>query len=347
MKSIILAAAILAQCPGGQCPTQPAWQVQVQQQRRQASVKVSEAWQQFPIVATVPASRSYRGVRDDVLAHGGTDSSTHEGVHFINSDLRMTAGGTGRANAVYLLSDAAAFVWEPPIKLSQVANAIPQEKRGEGFSLYLVQAARDWNDCPCYVLDEWSAYIAGCLAYREAGDASNASLSLRRAIEFSWYGHTLADLATQCQGYDARQLVAIVNLLKDRTRALVEPVRVVRENRACDPVRPPAIDPLPPAPPIPEEDKLENRVAKLEAQVAALKLQPGPPGERGPQGERGPAGKDGTNGRDGKDAAPLDIAKLPPIHVQVIRDGKVIESEDVPLGGTLPLRLVPVVSPGR
>jgi hypothetical protein len=39
------------------------------------------------------------------------------------------------------------------------------------------------------------------------------------------------------------------------------------------------------------------------------------------------------------------VKTLPPIHVQVIRDGRVIQSEDIPLGGVLPLRLVPVTKP--
>ncbi len=116
------------------------------------------------------------------------------------------------------------------------------------------------------------------------------------------------------------------------------------------------------------------RIDKLETQIAALQLRPGIPGLRGPTG---PAGKVGTAGRDGKDASlqpiPLDdlaaevlgrlppiymqvirngkVVKLkaiplggtlPPIHVQVIRNGKVIENADVPLGGTLPLRLISV-----
>jgi hypothetical protein len=150
---------------------------------------------------------------------------------------------------------------------------------------------------------------------------------------------------------------------------------------------------------------LEARVAILEAKVAVLENRPVPPGPTGPPG---PAGQDGREGKPGpvgpagKDGElqPIPIEqlaaavqeKLPPIHVNVIRqknvkcdDGQVrpvwiddvkkpfvlvggqrdfrqaaypnyvppassaekpamivIETEDVPLGGTLPLRLVPV-----
>lgn len=104
-----------------------------------------------------------------------------------------------------------------------------------------------------------------------------------------------------------------------------------------------------PQPPAVNNSALEERVAKLEAQLAALAItpaQPGPPGPAGPQGPPGKDGKTGASGRDGKDgelqSIPLDqIAaevrkKLPPIYVGAIRDGKVVKGLAVPLGGTLP-----------
>jgi len=107
---------------------------------------------------------------------------------------------------------------------------------------------------------------------------------------------------------------------------------------------------------------LQARVEALEAKLTALEVKPGPAGPRGPLGPQGPPGRDGRNGEDGtngKDGNPAQLQpipieelaavvqrKLPPIHVQIVKNGKVIQSVDVPLGGTLPLRLVPVVSTG-
>ena len=82
--------------------------------------------------------------------------------------------------------------------------------------------------------------------------------------------------------------------------------------------------------------ELRSRIGGLEAEVASLKrLEPipaGNDGERGPQGERGPAGAPGK----------VDYKDLPPFTVQTVKDGKVIESTQVFLGGVLSLRLVPV-----
>ncbi len=97
---------------------------------------------------------------------------------------------------------------------------------------------------------------------------------------------------------------------------------------------------------------IDARLDRIEKLIAALAKQPSQPGPAGPQGPPGDDGKAGPIGPAGKDAPlqpiPIDdivaevIARLPPIHVKVIRDGKVIEEADVYLGGTLPLRLVPV-----
>jgi len=106
----------------------------------------------------------------------------------------------------------------------------------------------------------------------------------------------------------------------------------------------------------PHRDKLqiavlEQRIARLEVTIAGLEKKcdtPSAPGEPGPQGPAGPQGEQGPAGKDGKDAV-VNLAalakKLPPIHVQNLSpDGEVTDSLDVYLGGTLPLRLVPVGS---
>ncbi len=85
-----------------------------------------------------------------------------------------------------------------------------------------------------------------------------------------------------------------------------------------------------------ELKKQAAQIVVLQAEVEALKkLEPiprGNDGQPGPRGERGPAGPPGK----------VDYRNLPPIIVQTVKDGKVIESEQVFLGGVLSLRLVPV-----
>ncbi|MFA6245169.1 MAG: hypothetical protein WC655_29770, partial [Candidatus Hydrogenedentales bacterium] len=123
---------------------------------------------------------------------------------------------------------------------------------------------------------------------------------------------------------------------------------------------PTVVCPLPiPAPDTPQPavdiSALQARIEALEAKVAALEKMPGPTGPRGPPGPAGKDGRDGSNGTNGKDGNPAQLQPIPidqiaeeitkrlkPIHVQVVKNGKVIQSVDVPLGGTLPLRLVPV-----
>jgi hypothetical protein len=129
---------------------------------------------------------------------------------------------------------------------------------------------------------------------------------------------------------------------------------------------PPPASPLPPPAPTPPGTdpaikRLEARVATLEARVTMLEAvsrTPGPPGKDG---------RDGTDGLPGPPAVvdyerlAADIAKriapdqpdydritaevakrLPPITVQTLKAGKVLAEEKVPLGGVLPLNLVPV-----
>ena len=95
-----------------------------------------------------------------------------------------------------------------------------------------------------------------------------------------------------------------------------------------------------------------DRLDKIERILSDLvnNPQPSPPGPAGPQGapgKDGKAGPIGPRGPAGKNAElqPIDLddlaaavlEKLPPIHVQLIRDGKIIKTQDVFLGGTLPL----------
>ncbi len=126
--------------------------------------------------------------------------------------------------------------------------------------------------------------------------------------------------------------------------------------RWVSPIRPntkrplPAIQPVNPATTLPD---CRNELAVLIKAQAASQVQidqlmvlvnnltkqksiPGPPGKDGKDGLTGPAAV-----IDYERLAQEVQKRLPPITVQVIKDGEVIDSEDVFLGGVLPLRLVP------
>jgi len=113
---------------------------------------------------------------------------------------------------------------------------------------------------------------------------------------------------------------------------------------------------LPPEPPDGDGCAASDQIAALQAEIVAIKASiaalkplpgvPGPPGPQGPPGEQGPPGPAGQDGES--TPIPIDdirqqiIAALPPITFQTWREGELLETEEVYLGGTLPIRLVPV-----
>lgn len=84
----------------------------------------------------------------------------HETTHMINLDLRNTFKKDKDINAFYLPPGWAVIIDEPRIRKSQVAEYVPTNVRGYRFSTY-VTGARDWEDKPLYLIDEWCAYING------------------------------------------------------------------------------------------------------------------------------------------------------------------------------------------
>ena len=91
---------------------------------------------------------------------------THEGTHGVNARIRREKGSPGIVG-IYIGGLRCCLLEVPPIKLSDVAKAVPRELRGDIYTLYLVQQQRWWENDPLYVLDEWSAYLQGA-DYRQA-----------------------------------------------------------------------------------------------------------------------------------------------------------------------------------
>lgn len=102
----------------------------------------------------------------------------------------------------------------------------------------------------------------------------------------------------------------------------------------------------------PRIDALEKRLAALLGAVeklATMQSQPGPQGEKGPAGPAGKDGRDGERGPAGEvpDQWQVRIAALEALVAGGINfelyspDGQQIDREQIPLGGTLRLRLYP------
>ena len=87
----------------------------------------------------------------------------HETTHGINSDLRNNHNDTGgRANGFYVLENRGVIVAEPNIRKADAQRYIPQALQGSRYQLYMVEQTA-WDDTPCYVFDEWTAYINGAM----------------------------------------------------------------------------------------------------------------------------------------------------------------------------------------
>lgn len=91
----------------------------------------------------------------------------------------------------------------------------------------------------------------------------------------------------------------------DTKRFVNEECLPLRRPRTPPPSQPPTppispLEPLPVIPPAgPDYQAVLSELAKLRADIAGIKLQPGPAGPAGPRGADGLAGKDGQPGQDG------------------------------------------------
>lgn len=114
------------------------------------------------------------------------DNWAHEATHGINSRVRQSFPDH---NAFYCFMDQALVLREPKILLASIPRSIPPDHRGEIFNLTFVQMSGHWNDCPLYVLDEWTAYT-NCSAVVVQRKLDSAS-SIRFMLEFNSYATAL------------------------------------------------------------------------------------------------------------------------------------------------------------
>jgi hypothetical protein len=86
----------------------------------------------------------------------------HETTHAINTDLRNRFNTGTPLNAFYLPTGWAFVTHEPNIRKIQAAKFIPANVQGYRYNTY-VTGAREWDEQPLYIVDEWCAYINGAL----------------------------------------------------------------------------------------------------------------------------------------------------------------------------------------
>jgi thiol-disulfide isomerase/thioredoxin len=137
------------------------------------------------IDAHLPAGHQY--VDRDAITWG------HETTHGIASRLRQEAQRP-RFNAFYVTGNKAIYLSEPRVRLADVAARVPKEMRGDAFALYLTgRQLNDWNDCPLYILDEWTAYCNGaCVGIERGGHPGYVfSCDIAHCLEFAGYANVL------------------------------------------------------------------------------------------------------------------------------------------------------------
>jgi hypothetical protein len=125
----------------------------------------------------------------------------HETCHGINARIRQEFG---KPNGYYLLKNKAFIIESPKITLAQIANAVPKEKRGQIYQLYMIDQQRYWNGDPLYVLDELSGYVSGCLAGLDYNLEHRTLDSFERALEMWEYAKVAQELSRK-SGFSAQE----------------------------------------------------------------------------------------------------------------------------------------------
>lgn len=127
----------------------------------------------------------------------------HETTHGVNSRIRKLFN---RPNGYYLLKRKAFVINSPKITLRDIANAIPREKRGSGYQLYLVQQQQYWNDVPLYVLDELVSYTNGCIVALEYNLMERGTYSFKKVLEMWEYAKVAQELSRHSRFSEQKEL---------------------------------------------------------------------------------------------------------------------------------------------
>lgn len=224
----------------------------------------------------------------------------HEATHMVNSRVRQVVAGA-RKNAFYVGGNRVCVLVEPNCRLSDVAPLVAQQFRNSTYQLYFVDQQKYWNDCPLYILDEWTAYCNGAQAANELGVDPHGEFE-----RVQWFCHyadcVVAAVKQRDPNYaQLKELVAFVDWQKQRAQAMLgqtttapanqciggqcfigggcntgacgqpqyqQPMRVISKP-VVKPIPAPTFQPLSPPPPV---------------TTPAIAGPPGPPGKDGKDG---------------------------------------------------------------
>lgn len=134
---------------------------------------------------------------------------SHETTHGIQSHLNNTyrpQGDTARSYGFYVGNNKAVMIPQPKIRISNVAEMVPQSMRKGRYQLYLVSQAGAWNADPLYLFDEWNAYVNGAATGLEVGENGKTDFMFA-CIEFNVYAiYTCMATKSLDTTYDSKQL---------------------------------------------------------------------------------------------------------------------------------------------
>lgn len=144
----------------------------------------------------------------------------HETTHGINSAIRNGYPNPAGVNGFYCLENRACVLYEPKTTIRVIADQIPEVLRGPSYQLYLVQQAREWNNRPLYLFDEWVAYTNGAATGREL-NYQGWYYELLQVHNFNVYCIYMAmTVKTVCPDYDDAQMKLFMKWNIERTFAL-------------------------------------------------------------------------------------------------------------------------------
>src|SRR5437899_1584001 len=121
----------------------------------------------------------------------------HETTHGIDSHIsNQVHRGRNPAYGFYVGNNRAVLLDGPRLKLSQVAEVIPESLRGSRYQLYCIDQQKYFEDHPLYLFDEWVAYTNGAHAGVELTEKNQLDMPRNDALigpmEFSIYALGLA-----------------------------------------------------------------------------------------------------------------------------------------------------------
>ena|GEM_PF-4807997 len=189
----------------------------------------------------VPAIRqvnTHSQMLNDLLARnqkptGETEagSQAHYATHFINSQTRNE---WKYDSAVYLGGGKAYLLNEPATTLRQVQASTPRSLQGSGFWSYVIAPQStanvpaqyhhlplvDQNASPLFLLDEWSAYLAGTQALAETRTAIDVDDI--RVLEMMVYSFVACQCAEQGDKTWLPATKHLVRIMVERTSKVCE-----------------------------------------------------------------------------------------------------------------------------